>query len=182
MAVIEAIQSVYLEAAAASSITFESLGSYDHLQLRMTLKTLNTNATVAGGEMRFGDSAGIDSTTAYTTHRMYAENTTSAAAISEAVDAAQFYPVCSSVVSASGTNTAEYSTHNLTIFDYRSTTKNVTWMMTAGSDSGATGGYRAFHGGIWIKPTLANPMTQFYVSNNSFARGSEFTLYGIKDS
>jgi hypothetical protein len=54
--------------------------------------------------------------------------------------------------------------------------------MTAGGDSGATGGYMAFHGGIWIKPTLANPMTQFYISNNSFTRGSEFTLYGIKDS
>ena len=127
--------------------------------------------------MRFGDSAGIDSTTAYTTQRMYAENITPAAAISEGVDAAQFYPICSSVV-----NAAEYSTHILNIFDYRSTVKNVTWMMRAGGDSGATGGYMAFHGGIWIKPTLANPMTQFYISNNSFARGSEFTLYGIKDS
>ena len=176
MAIIEAIQSVYLEAAAASSITFESLGSYDHLQLRMTLKTLNTNATVAGGEMRFGDSAGI-STSGYSAHRMYGEDTSVSASISEGVDAAQFYPVCSSVVEA-----AEYSTHILNIFDYRSTVKNVTWMMRAGGDSGATGGYMAFHGGIWIKPTLANPMTQFYISNNSFARGSEFTLYGIKDS
>ena len=132
MAAIEAIQSVYLESNAASSITFESLGSYDHLQLRMTLRTLNTNATVAGGEMRFGDSAGI-STSGYSAHRMYGENTTVSASISEGVDAAQFYPICRSV-----TASAEYSTHILNIFDYRSTVKNVTWMMTAGGDSGAS--------------------------------------------
>ena len=110
MAAIEAIQSVYLESNAARSITFESLGSYDHLQLRMTLKTLGTNE-VHGGEMRFGDSAGI-STSGYSAHRMYGENTTVSASISEGVDAAQFYPVCSSHAAV---NAAEYSTHILNI-------------------------------------------------------------------
>ncbi len=178
MAVIEAIETVYLEANAVSSITFASLGSYEHLQLRMTLRTSNTDATVALGEMRFGDSAGI-STSGYSNHRMYGEVQTDSASASTGDDAAKFYPICSS---ASAVDTEEYSCHILDIFDYRSTTKNVAWSMTAGGDSGATGGYVAFQTGLWVKPTLSNPMTQFYIGNNNLMRGSEFTLYGITSS
>jgi hypothetical protein len=177
MAVIEAIKTVYLEAD-ASSVMFSSLGSYEHLQLRMTLKTPQDSADTVTGEMRFGDSAGI-STAGYSTHRMYGENTTEAVGIDEGTDAARFYPMASS--KSSGL-VGEYSCHLLDIFDYRSTVKNVSWMMTAWGPSAATGAYVALQGGIWVKPTLINPMTQFYVQGPTYvSRGSEFTLFGIQE-
>ena len=179
MAILEAIQTVYLEATAVASVTFEDLDdySYDHLQLRMSVKTTNTADDVVMGEMRFGDEDGI-STAGYTTQRMYGENTTEAAAIDEATDAARWYVMATS---KAGVTAADYSANILNIFDYQSTVKNVTWTMLGGVDSAATGGYAAFQGGIWGKPTLAKPMTQFYVSNTNLARGSEFSLYGIQD-
>ena len=74
MAVIEAIATVYLEADAAS-VTFSSLGSYEHLQLRCHART---DRAFSVDRLRVRLNA--DTGTNYSNHRMYGQATTEAAA------------------------------------------------------------------------------------------------------
>ena len=183
MAIIEAIQTVFLEADSGTSIHFQSIPTdYAHLQLRCSMKSLNTNIYNTGAEMRFGDTNGIDSAGNYSSHRLEGDDNEDIAFGSSSNDAAQVYPLCNS---RPANHAAEYGIFVVDIFDYRSTVKNVTWKAIGGAVTSRDQTYRdsgvvSAMMGLWDKPTLSNPMTQFYISNNNLARGSMFTLYGIK--
>jgi len=180
MAVIEAIETVYLEADQAS-VTFDALGSYEHLQLRMMLRSTNTVSQYMLGEMRFGDTDGIDSTGNYAHQYMSATGTSEGGAGGTGFDAARFY---TGALNNYNVGAGFYGEVVIDILDYQSTTKNVVYQYVGTSMASTGSQFMVMGTGSWDKPTLGNPMTQFYIQNSSgnHIRGSSFTLYGLNSA
>jgi len=174
MAVIEAIATTYLEADAAS-VTFSSLGSYEHLQLRMNLRTVRANNHETIGIRFNGDTANN-----YSTHRMYGTNTSTAAGPETATDRAY---AAGQMVTATMQPRTVYGSAIVDILDYRNTSKNTTLMFLSGEVGTSADPYLTFGSGLW-DATAAVTSLLLYPANGSagFARGSEFTLYGLNSS
>ena len=177
MAVIEAIATTYLEADAAS-VTFSSLGSYEHLQLRFSLRTLRTSDLETIG-IRFNSDTGNN----YATPRVY--GTASSAAAGAEASTSRVYGA-GQMPTASMSPRAIYGNSVVDIFDYRNTNKN-TSIMFYSAEVGSTGpsdtAYVTFGGGAWDS-TAAVTSLLLYPANGSsgFLRGSSFTLYGLANS
>ena len=180
MAVIEAIATTYLEAQ-ASTVVFDSLGSYEHLQLRMSLRTVATG-TYGLGEMRFGSGGAVayDSGANYSHHFMSGTGTTEAAAAATGADAARFYTYATSDM-----DSADFGTVIIDILDYQNTAKNVTYSYLGSAPNTAGGMYLVVGSGLWNKTGdhVGEALTKFYVQSPSYvARGSEISLYGLNSS
>jgi len=171
MAVIEAIETVYLEADVAS-VTFSSLGSYEHLQIRMSVRdAAATNRTYLF--LRFnGD----------TTDSNYSRHWMEGIATSTAAYASASQTRIGAIIGSQGTPSSIYSTVIVDIMDYTNANKNT----TAQYSSGLAGESDAiFFGSVLWDNTAA--VTSISLSDASgmsanLARGSEFTLYGLKSS
>ena len=168
MAAIEAIATTYLESD-VSSVTFSSLGSYEHLQLRITTIGNAYNALKNGIFYLNGD------TTDSNYHRHYMQgggSTTTAAAATGSMWG----------LNSKADSTPTYGASVIDILDYRNTNKNTT--VTSSFGSAATpNSYVEFVSCLWDN---ANPVTSIQLlsqsgpqSYNGFTRGSSFTLYGI---
>jgi hypothetical protein len=177
MAVIEAIATTYLEADAAT-VTFSSLGSYEHLQLRFSVRTVRASDLETVG-IRFNSDTGSN----YATCRMYVTATSVAAGPEASTDRAY---AAGQQPTASMSPRTVYGTSIVDIFDYRNANKNTTVMFHS-AEVGCTGSgdtpYDTFGGGLWDS-TAAVTSLLLYPANGSagFARGSEFTLYGLNSS
>ena len=170
MAVIEAIATTYLELDAAT-VTFSSLGSYEHLQLRGSVHTTRSSS-LEPVAVQFN----LDTGNNYQTHKMYG-NGSSTAAGSEVSHArahvAAWMPTSTAVSSYYGNFVCD-------ILDYRNGSKNTTLNFVSGTIGDSP--YVVFGSGLWDNVAA---VTQFkiYPNNGSdFARGTEFTLYGLTDS
>jgi hypothetical protein len=170
MAVIEAIETVYLEAD-VTSITFSSLGSYEHLQLRGSVRTDRASA-LEPVAVQFN----LDTGANYQTIVMYGNSTTEAAGAEHGqvrAHAASWMPTTTATSTAYGSFVCD-------ILDYRNGSKNTTLMHHTGTIADYT--YVTFGTGLWDNVAA---VTQFkiYPNNGSdFARGSEFTLFGLASS
>ncbi len=174
MAVIEAITTTYLEAD-ASSVTFSSIpATYQHLQLRMNIRTLRTSNLETTGMQLSGDTAGN-----YATHRMYGQ-TTSMGAGGE-VAATRLLATGQMPTSIMPPQTL-YGAGLVDILDYANTNKNTTILFQSGENDD-TYPYMTFGSGLW-EDTSAVSTILLYPANGSagFVRGSVFTLYGLKSS
>jgi len=173
MAVIEAIATTYLEADAAS-VTFSSIpATYEHLQLRMNIRTVRTSAleTVA---IRFnGDTGGN-----YASFRMVGQ--TSTPLVGKEVSQTRAYVTGQMPTATAGR--AFYGSGVADILDYANTNKNTMILFLSGENE-ATYPYVTFGEGLW-DDTAAVATILLYPLNGSagFARGSEFTLYGLNSS
>ena len=182
MAVVEAIQTHYLEAD-VSSVTFSSLGSYEHLQLRICAKTDRTDASNSDVALNFNGDGGSN----YSYFRMIG----SEAAASVDKQAGYTYIKMSSIqAGAVMSGAVNYGAICADILDYRNVSMNTSVRGTSGINrifSSLLGGSRAIvFSGLWVKTGgyVSAAVTSIVLTplgGSNFTRGSVFTLYGIQE-
>jgi len=170
MAAIEAIATTYLEADAAS-VTFSSLGSYEHLQLRISMKTTRTS----WGErcmMWFNGDTGTN----YSNHIMHGTATTPGASSETGVTmtfATWWFPTGFEDVAIYGSSVCD-------ILDYRNGSKNTT-VMVSGGDAAMSTPFLSFQSGLWDNVAAVTTIL-LAPQYDDFARGTEISLYGLNSS
>jgi len=172
MAVIEAIATQYLEADAAT-VTFGSIpASYEHLQLRASLRS--TSGVYA---MRLKINLNGDTGTNYSNHNVRG-STSSPTAYAQTGAA---YIQTSDGMHGSSLPPGEYASFIMDILDYANTNKNTTCSLMAGSALTHTDNRVQFGSGLWDN-TAAITTILFTPNAGSFSRGCEFTLYGLNSA
>jgi len=172
MAAIEAIATTYLEAD-ATSVTFSSLGSYEHLQIRASLKTSRAASVHDALRVTFNSDTGNN----YSYHWMMGDSTNETAGhlAGGRLDLQQF--------TAEGTTTpaSEFCTTIVDILDYRNASKNTSVMYACGF-GGASFPRVTFGDGLWDDTAAVTSIILDQESSPNFVRGSVFTLYGLNSS
>jgi hypothetical protein len=173
MAVIEAIATQYLEADAAS-VTFSGIpATYEHLQLRGSVKggrsgsTNNTMVTLNG-----------DTGTNYSNHSMFASASTAYA--SGYTGLSGFFTYYNTTPSVTN-NASSYATFVMDILDYRNANKNTTVACLWGAWLD-TYWYLYNTSGLWDDTAAVTSVTVIMNPTYDTVRGSEFTLYGLNSS
>ena len=172
MAVIEAIATTYLEADAATVLFDDIPSTYEHLQLRMSVRdtALGTAASIYMELGGTGDSP-VDTGANYSRHYMKGEGSSVAASSGTGNN-----NVWLGKSAASGSPAAEYSSMIIDVLDYANSNKNTTIMaLNNGLPESIS-----FRSGLWDDTSVLNAIRMDADSN--FVRGSEFTLYGLKSS
>ena len=168
MAAIEAIATTYLEADAAS-VTFSSIPStYEHLQLRFTVRAATASAGTLA--MQFNSDTGSN----YTRHQMrgYGSSTgTNSNASWSYINMAYITWQDGSSASTSG--------HVLDLLDYANTNKYTTALALDGAPEME---HVALMSGLWMSTAAVSTIYLYAITGPSFGRGSEFTLYGLNSS
>jgi hypothetical protein len=172
MAVIEAIATTYLEAD-ASSVTFSSLGSYEHLQLRMSAKSTDTSAEVDWPVLTFNADTGNN----YSFHYLYGtSNLKGAGRVASQV--LKLYRITTAKASV---NSLLYGRICLDIFDYRNANKNTTIQSIGAGPESSPYLNINFQSGLWDDTAAVTSIALTLASGDDYARGSEFSLYGIQE-
>ena len=171
MAVIEAIATTYLEADAAS-VTFSSLGSYEHLQIRMS-----TRSTVDDLHDMVKINLNSDTGSNYSRHYMTSRSSSTSAGGQTGVAMTK-----GGWVPASQDFQAPfYGATTVGIYDYRNANKNTTVLWNGGGRySGGANIYMV--SGLWDSTAAVTSIALAMVTGPNFGRGSEFTLYGLNSS
>ena len=173
MAVIEAIATTYLEADAAS-VTFSSIpATYEHLQVRFTIRGMRTNSTNSTEVRLHGDTG-----TNYSGHVMYGSGGNAYAFGSTGLGYLGYSGV---LLTPAGTKPAgSYASCVLDILDYANTNKNTTAVFNWGVDLG-TYGNATFMSSVWDNTAAVNEVSFTMNPTYDTARGSPFTLHGIQE-
>ncbi len=171
MAIIEAIETVYLEADAAT-VTFSSIpATYEHLQLKFSAAANHTDIVACYFKYN-GDTTNSN----YRSIRMRGTASTVSAGVADTGGPLlfSFGPTLPA---------ASFGVGILDILDYANANKNGAILCTRGgnNDSASTPDIAGMNTGLWDDTTAIHTIT-ITVSSGSMARGSEFTLYGIKSS
>jgi len=179
MAVIEAISTTYLEADAAS-VTFSSIpASYEHLQVRATIRSTDSGAGGYSGNVkcRLNGQTG----TIYTTETMQGGDFNYAGSVSASSWAGgsdDYMNIAYGPTSLQ--DAATYGSLIIDIHDYANTNKNTTLLTLSGYGLGDGDGEGM---SVNLIASLADYTsaidTILLFGHNNFVRGSEFTLYGI---
>jgi hypothetical protein len=181
MAIIEAIETVYLEAN-TTYINLTSLGTYEHLQIRYSARSASTSSNYYDSmNIRFATGGGaIDTGTNYSIQQMYATGSSSVGAGAATGQTAIY-------VAGMGDTTASpqpnYGANIIDILDYRNANKNTsiqTYFATGAKGVGTT--YTIFASGMWDNTGAVDKIELGFYSSSSILRGTELTLYGIKSS
>ena len=186
MAVIEAIATTYLEAD-ATTVTFSSLGSYEHLRVSLSTKTTRAAGTYGMHDeptLRFNSRSGAND---YAYHTMQGLITTE-----NVITAATATKMNFAVTTTTNTsNMATYGVAVLDILDYRNTSKNTTILCHNGAPTSVSATYvpavrftsGLYYGGTSGAGTEAISSISFISGASAdYARGSVFTLYGLNSS
>jgi hypothetical protein len=174
MAVIEAISTTYLEADAAS-VTFTSIpATYEHLQVRFTIRGMRTNSTNTT-EVRLNGDTGNN----YSGHVLYGSGSS---AYAFGVASHGYLGYSSVLYTPAGTLPASsFASCVLDILDYANTNKNTTAVFNWGVDLGSYGN-ATFMSSVWDNTAAVNAISFTINPTYDTARGSEFTLYGLNSS
>ena len=176
MAIIEAIETVYLEANAAS-VTFSSIAGYEHLELIVSIRgnrTSSTNYT----QMKLNADGGSN----YSERRIHGSGT-NIYGQSYASNVTMFQ-YQNTTPSTNYGETQNYGYSRITIYDYLNTSKNT----TVSSDWFAPLGSLVSYGNcdrttqVWDNTAAVTSVQIIMDPTYDTVRGSEFTLYGIKSS
>jgi len=173
MAIIEALETTYLEADAAS-VTFTSISaSYEHLQIRLSAKsdrnymsdpidlTLNTDTTDSN----------------YHATDLYGSNTSTSAYSYNS----RYLGALTGNGNVGGTVVEEnYSSMVWDFFDYANANKNTSWQYSMNTPKIEPVLYSA--SGSWDNTAAITEIKLEVRNGTNFVRGSSFTLYGIKSS
>ncbi len=171
MAVIEAIETVYLEAN-ATSVAFSSLGSYQDLQIRVNARTDAANTRDPVG-VRFNS----DSGTNYSYKTMYGYAASATAVATSSATSIYTWRATGLQVDAD-----EYGSIVIDIFDYQNANKNTTLQSLGGMTSREGTMQIDFSSGLWDSTAAVTAISLHPEWGSNFIRGSEFTLYGLKSS
>jgi len=174
MAVIEAIETIYLEAA-AQSVTFSGIPStYEHLQLRMSVTEEYSAAARSYAEVFLNGST--DQIFSY--HIMTGMTSTAGVVTGT--------PTAGVIRAVSGGNqpTAGYAGTVLDILDYANTNKNTTILYTSGWGPLNANGTVALGSLLWDDTAAISSIkiADSPWSAIDFQRGSSFTLYGLNSA
>ena len=176
MAIIEAITTTYLEAD-ATSVTFSGIsGRYEHLQLRMSLRSQDSGSGGYWGNIKVR----LNDSSAYSYHLMGGGDPLATGSNTAQVNqfAGDTYALAG-FASNDLHDAANYASGVLDILDYADDgNKNTTMLFLTGH----TGTNPAvFVGsGLWDNTDDVTSVT--VLSNSGLWRGSEFTLYGLNSS
>jgi hypothetical protein len=171
MAVIEAIQTTYLENNDVQIVTFASIpATYEHLQLRVSTHDLYA-ADVGELLIRLNNDSGSN----YSNHSMKGASSTASADASTG----NGYGEWGDAVAANNP-VAFYSNSIIDILDYANTNKNTTVQYSSGSAATSTPIVR-FGSSLWDNPDAVTEIDVYVINTPRFQRGSEFTLYGIQE-
>ena len=175
MAIIEAIETVHLEADAAS-VTFDSVAGYEHLQLRFSFASDTTGGDWKSLTLQFND----DTASNYTYRQMYAYGSSKAAFGSNGANTRNGWM---STYQSNSVAPASYGGGVLMIPDYLNANKNTACLEAGGVNnrSGASRGMQGTSWGLW-DDTAAITKIKITPQNDSWLRGTVFSLYGIKSS
>ena len=167
MAIMEAIATTYLEADAAS-VTFSSIpATYEHLQLRCSIRVAGMS-TRNSTDLQFNGDTGSN----YTLHRIHAYGSSRTAA-GWASQTKLYAPNATGKDASS----ADYSGVVVDILDYANANKNTSCMFTS-YVAGVPDLF--FESGLWDATAAVSSIVM--TGTLDITRGSEFTLYGIKSS
>ena len=172
MAVIEAIATTYLEADAAS-VTFSSLGSYEHLQVRLSQRSTRTSDSTLF--LQFNSDTGAN----YYNREMHGgglPGSSSSSSTTANTGANQIY-----LWNGPGTDTdaAGYCSKIVDILDYGNGSKKTTISCLNAEPQSKAGDMAVWSAmGMWDS-TAAVTSLYFYMYSGNIARGSEFTVYGL---
>jgi hypothetical protein len=173
MAVIEAIATTYLEADAAS-VTFDDIPStYEHLQLRISMRDVTADA-FESIYLQLGDSghSPVDTGANYASHYMYAYTTSPYSG-----GRSGYNDIWLGKVAAATSASATYGCLVIDILDYANANKNTT---VVGLDSSSTGDYVRFGSGLWVDASVVNAV--LIKGGGNLVRGTEMTLYGLNSA
>ena len=170
MAVIEAIQTTYLEADAAS-VEFSGIpATYEHLQLRWSARS-DSGATYDNSYFRFNS----DTASNYSHHYMSGYGSTASAGGTATQNTIFAYRL-----SGASSAAESYGTTVLDILDYANTAKNTTISGTGGLDGDLS--EVIFYSGLWDSTAAVHTIWLKPYNGSNFPRGSEFTLYGLNSA
>jgi hypothetical protein len=177
MAVIEAIQTTYLEADAAS-VTLGSIpATYEHLQLRICPRTDQAYGYVELS-VQVGVGGVIQTGTDYYSHWLAGYNTTETAGGGTARDYFKLF-----VGSGAHTDAAQYAGIVADILDYANTNKNTTIQGVGGTAHAVTTPYLAFSSGLWDGTGAIDTLKiHGWHLTGDLLRGTEISLYGLNSS
>jgi len=190
MGAIEAIESVRFERhEALNSVTFSSIPqTYAHLQLRGSVKA-SGNSIYSEFRMRFNN----DSSSVYTTGFIYSYGTYKAGHNNINVQGASTYGNASDNHNAWQPYRDCYASFTIDIMNYASEDMNKTYIYHSGTpvdfEGSAVDGrsvaipyFIGIGGGQWKEKDAITSIFFRDASNGYWLYGSEFTLYGLKDS
>ena len=155
----------------ASSITFAGIpqSGYQHLQLRMFAKSVNTLANDTNAiNLKINNDTGNN----YSLHYMYG-NGSSVTAASAGSNGSAF----GGWVNSNNYSASNFTANILDILDYTNTSKYKTVRVLTGND-GNGAGYVFFTSGSWQSTSAINSLNLSL--NYDFAQYSQFALYGIR--
>ena len=179
MAIIEAIETVYLEADAAS-VTFSSLSGYEHLEIRGTGQSNSAGAT-DNVKVQFNSDTGNN----YNYHYMGGEGSTEWVGKTINVGYILFpYNVNGATIASSGSNDM-YDTFRCIIHDYANGSKNTTLSGLAqgkgNAASHSSSAYISRHVAFWDNVAAVTSI-KIFTNSGDWLRGTEISIYGIKSS
>jgi len=179
MAIIETIETVYLEADAAS-VTFSSLSGYEHLEIRGTGQSSDAGAT-DNVKVQFNSDTGNN----YNYHYAAGQGNTEWVGKTINVGYILFpYNVNGRTMASSG-GIEMYDTFRCIISDYANGNKNTTLSgLAQGKGNAATNGGNAYitrHVAFWDNVAAVTSI-KIFTNGGDWLRGTEISVYGIKSS
>tara|TARA_R100000008_G_C3578261_1_gene166643 strand:+ start:670 stop:1203 length:534 start_codon:yes stop_codon:yes gene_type:complete len=177
MAIIEAIETVYLENGVTTSVTLDSIpATFEHLELSIHAAddrgyyvdplditfNSNTSDTYTAGAIQNSDTSISGYNSASADYIVYVPGRGVTGGNSDAA------------------NAGRYGGFNWLIHDYRNTNKNTSWMCTSSSCSDPQTTY--FQMGLFDSTTAITEIKIEPKNGTNFVRGSVINLFGIKSS
>jgi len=175
MAVIETLETVYLEADAAS-VTIDSIDQgYETLIVHASQRTTNNSGGVA-----FEIECNGTTTEHHTTYTMVGANSNELGQENRILGYWKIYDGIHGIQAA----TPEYATMRLIIPDYAQADSNKSMSIMLGDALTKATDYRVTWGGGNYDQTSHPALTQlkFRSASGNLTRGSEYTLFGVKNS
>jgi hypothetical protein len=160
----------------AGSVTFSSIPStYQHLQIRATARTSNSDSFGTEFQVIFNDYA--NSTSNYAAHRLWGSGASAGASGFSSQNNATVWSASNAIH-----NTSVFASFVIDILDYASTSKATTIRAFGGYDNnGSTNpGYVNLSSGLWISTSAVNEVIFNNSGTTKFVQNSTFALYGIK--
>jgi len=175
MAVIEAIQTTYLEVDNVTTVTFTSIpATYEHLQLRVS-----THDQYATNTDQLYVRLNNDSGSNYSNHWMQGYSGSGVGATASTGDS---YAKWGDAVGGNNAAT-EYSNSVIDILDYANTNKNTTVQYFSGSVPSLSAASTVKLGSsLWDATSAVNEIYVYVINTPAFQRGTEMTLYGLNSS
>jgi hypothetical protein len=178
MAVIEAIETVYLEVDTAT-FSFSSIAGYKHLQIRFSANTTQTGSDNGHLYLQFNDVTSAD----YDFFMMYTGYSASVDGFASGGNNTRTGTTGTMNLTGNfGGGPIEFGAGTVLIPDYLHATKNCSSQALGGKPY--VNGQRGFAALTMAEADIPGAMTKITVlpSSDNWQRGSSFTLYGIKSS